>query len=326
MIVTLTMNPSVDRSAVLATALTLGAVNRIADSHDSPGGKGINVARVLAAGGTEATAVFPAPAHDPFVAMCAAAGVPAAVVPAEGPVRVNLTLADPDGTTTKINAPGPVATPEMLDRVRSDVAALAAKATWVVLSGSLPGGVSAGFYADLVAELRGTGARLAVDTSDAPLAALAARFPSAAPDLVKPNGEELGQLAGVDGVELERRAADGDLAPVVETARTLRASGVGTVLVTLGGAGAVLVGGGDDDDADGEAWFATTPPVRVRSTVGAGDSALAGYLLADARGLPPAERLAWAVSHGSVAASLAGTGLPLGLDPDTFRATVRRLD
>ncbi|MFN3340385.1 MAG: 1-phosphofructokinase family hexose kinase [Dietzia sp.] len=319
MIVTLTMNPSVDRSAVLAAPMTLGGVNRIAESHDSPGGKGVNVARVLAAGGIEARAVFPAPLHDPFVAMCAESGVPATVVPAEGPVRVNLTLADPDGTTTKINAPGPVATAEMLDRVRADVAGLAREATWVVLSGSLPRGVPAEFYADLVAELRATGARLAVDTSDAPLAALAARFPSAAPDLVKPNGEELGQLAGVDGVELERRAADGDLAPVVETARTLRATGVGTVLVTLGGAGAVLV----DDD---EAWFATTPPVRVRSTVGAGDSALAGYLLAEARGAPPEERLAWAVSHGSVAASLAGTGLPLGLDPGTFRATVRRLD
>ncbi|MFN3600112.1 MAG: 1-phosphofructokinase family hexose kinase [Dietzia sp.] len=324
MIVTLTMNPSVDRSAVLTAPLALGGVNRIAESHDSPGGKGVNVARVLAAGGIEARAVFPAPPHDPFVAMCAESGVPATVAPAEGPVRVNLTLADPDGTTTKINAPGPVATAEMLDRVLADVAGLAREATWVVLSGSLPRGVPAEFYADLVAELRATGARLAVDTSDAPLAALAARFPAAAPDLVKPNGEELGQLAGVDGVELERRAADGDLAPVVETARTLRATGVGAVLVTLGGAGAVLVGGGDDDHD--EAWFATTPPVRVRSTVGAGDSALAGYLLADARGAPPGERLAWAVSHGSVAASLAGTGLPLGLDPDTFRATVRRLD
>ncbi|MCT2119998.1 PfkB family carbohydrate kinase, partial [Dietzia cinnamea] len=99
----------------------------------------------------------------------------------------------------------------------------------------------------------------------------------------------------------------------------LRERGVGAVLVTLGGAGAVLV----DDD---ETWFANAPAVRVRSTVGAGDSALAGYLLAGARGLPPRDRLAWAVGHGSVAASLPGTGLPLGLDPATFRATLRRLD
>lgn len=319
MILTLTMNPSVDRTAALSAPLAVGGVNRIAAVDDSPGGKGVNVARVLAAGGVEARAVFPAPAQDPFVTMCAGSGIPTTVVPADGPVRINLTLADPDGTTTKINAPGPEVDAATLLRVRTTVADLARGAAWVVLCGSLPRGVPDDFYADLVTELRSSGARLAVDTSDAPLAALAARLPGAAPDLVKPNGEELGQLAGVDGVELERRAASGDLAPVVETARSLRGRGVGTVLVTLGGAGAVLI----DDD---EAWFASTPAIRVRSTVGAGDSALAGYLLAEARGARPEERLAWAVSHGSVAASLPGTGIPLGLDPATFRATLLRLD
>ncbi|UVE93914.1 1-phosphofructokinase family hexose kinase [Dietzia sp. B32] len=319
MIVTLTMNPSVDRTAQLPAPLAVGGVNRIAAVDDSPGGKGVNVARVLTAGGVRTQAVFPAPAADPFVAMCAGTGITTTVVPADGAVRINLTLADPDGTTTKINVPGPELDTAALDRARSAVAALAREARWVVLCGSLPRGVPDDFYADLVGALRPAGARLAVDTSDAPLEALAARLPDAAPDLVKPNGEELGQLAGVDGTELERRAADGDTTPVVEAARALRDRGVGAALVTLGGAGAVLVD-------DGEAWFANTPAVQVRSTVGAGDSALAGYLLAEARGLPPRDRLVWAVCHGSVAASLPGTGLPLGLDPSTFRATVRRLD
>ena len=319
MIVTLTMNPSIDRTATLAAPLSVGGVNRIAEIDDSPGGKGVNVARVLAGAGVRTTAVFPAPSADPFVRMCTDIDLDTTVVPAEGAVRVNLTVVDPEGTTTKINAPGPELGAAVQSQVRSTVAHLAQDATWVVLCGSLPRGVPDDFYADLVTVLRATGARLAVDTSDAPLAALAAHLPRAAPDLVKPNGEELGQLAGVDGLELERRAADGDLAPVVETARTLRATGVGAVLVTLGGAGAVLV----DDD---ETWFANTPTVQVRSTVGAGDSALAGYLVAESRGAAPQERLAWAVSHGSVAASLPGTGLPLGLDPATFRATLRRLD
>ena len=90
--------------------------------------------------------------------------------------------------------------------------------------------------------------------------------------------------------------------------------------------GAFTKARGKDAPDDDEAWYANTPPVQVRSTVGAGDSALAGYLLAESRGLPPRDRLVWAVNHGSVAASLPGTGLPLGLDPTTFRATVRRLD
>ena len=319
MIVTLTMNPSVDRTASLPAPLQIGGVNRIAEMDDSPGGKGVNVARVVSAGGTPARAVFPAETEDPFVAMCAATGVSTAVVSAVGAVRVNLTVVDSEGTTTKINAPGPELGATTRARVRDTVNELAREASWVVLCGSLPRGVPDDFYADLVAGLRQTRARVAVDTSDAPLAALAARLPDAAPDLVKPNGEELGQLAGVDGAELERRAAGGDLAPVVETARALRDKGVGAALVTLGAAGAVLV----DDD---EAWFAHSPEVRVRSTVGAGDSSLAGYLLAEARGLPPCERLTWAVCHGSAAAALPGTGLPLGLDPSTLRATLRRLD
>ncbi|GLB63212.1 1-phosphofructokinase [Dietzia sp. NCCP-2495] len=319
MIVTLTMNPSIDRTATLPAPLQVGGVNRIAEMDDSPGGKGINVARVVAAGGTPTRAVFPAEPEDQFVAMCVATGVSTAVVSTGGAVRVNLTVVDSDGTTTKINAPGPELGAAASDRARDTVVHLAREADWVVLCGSLPRGVPDHFYADLVAGLRGAGARVAVDTSDAPLAALAARFPDAAPDLIKPNGEELGQLAGTDGAELERRAAAGDLAPVVEAARALCAGGLGAALVTLGGAGAVLV----DDD---EAWFAGSPQVRVRSTVGAGDSSLAGYLLAESRGLPPADRLVWAVNHGSVAASLPGTGLPLGLDPATFTTLPRRLD
>ena len=185
----------------------------------------------------------------------------------------------------------------------------------MVLSGSLPAGVDPALYARMVRELRPTGARIAVDTSDDPLRALGAALPGAAPDLIKPNGEELGQLTGVDGAELERRAADGEMAPVAAAARDLVGSGIGAVMVTLGGAGAVLA------TADG-AWSAATPAVRVRSTVGAGDSSLAGYLLADAAGLPPGRRLAWAVAHGSAAAALPGTGLPAGIDGAAAAAAV----
>lgn len=319
MIVTLTMNPSVDRTATLPGPLTVGGVNRIASVDDAPGGKGVNVTRVLAAGGVPTTAVFPAPTGDPFVAMCRDADIPVTVVPATTGVRVNLTVTDPDGTTTKLNEPGATPAPAALDALGDTLDELAGRARWMVLCGSLPRGVPDDFYADLVVRLRSTGARVAVDTSDAPLAALASHLPAAAPDLVKPNGEELGQLAGVDGVELERRAANGDLDPIIATATGLRERGLGTALITLGGAGAVLV----DDD---EVWHARSGPVRVRSTVGAGDSSLAGYLLAESHGLPPRERLAWAVAHGATAASLDGTGLPLGLDPTGVEVTLTRLD
>ena len=189
------------------------------------------------------------------------------------------------------------------------------RADWVVLSGSLPPGVQAGWYADLVRALRPWGCRIAVDTSDAPLLALAAQFPSAAPDLLKPNSEELAQLTGVDPEDLEAAAGAGDPSACVAAARTLVARGVGAVMATLGGAGAVLV------TAEG-AWYATPPPITVRSTVGAGDSSVAGYVLAHTRDLNPPDRLRLAVAYGSAAASLAGTALPRPEQLNTSAVTV----
>ena len=111
---------------------------------------------------------------------------------------------------------------QALDDVVARLRERVGQGDWVVLSGSLPAGVDPALYARMVRELRPTGARIAVDTSDDPLRALGAALPGAAPDLIKPNGEELGQLTGVDGAELERRAADGDMAPVAAAARSDR--------------------------------------------------------------------------------------------------------
>jgi 1-phosphofructokinase len=175
----------------------------------------------------------------------------------------------------------------------------ASSASWTVLAGSLPAGAPAGFYADLVRRLREVGGHVAVDTSDAPLQALVDALPDSAPDLMKPNGEELASFTGGDPEALEA-----DPEATAKAARQLIDRGVGTVLATLGGNGAVLV------TAEG-AWHATPPPTTVVSTVGAGDSSLFGYLLGDIRGLPAPERLALAVAYGSAAAGLPGTTIPL---------------
>jgi 1-phosphofructokinase len=233
---------------------------------------------------------------------------------AEG-VRTNLTLTEPDGTTTKINEPGPSLDAESIEKLAHLLVLESERADWVVLSGSLPPGVPAGWYADLVRALRPWGCRIAVDTSDAPLLALAAQFPDAAPDLLKPNSEELAQLTGADPEILEAAAAGGDPSACVEAARSLVARGVGAVMATLGGAGAVLV------TADG-AWYATPPPITLRSTVGAGDSSVAGYVLAHTRDLNAPDRLRLAVAYGSAAASLAGTALPRPEQLNTAAVTV----
>ena len=298
MILTLTPNPSIDRTVQLAGELQRGAVLRSETTSAQAGGKGVNISRAAVAAHVRTIAVLPADSDDPFVLELLRDGIDCRPERPAGPVRVNLTLTEPDGTTTKINSPGPVVSPGDLDRLADAVIHRARQAQWVVLAGSLPPGAPDGWYAELVGALRDTGASVAVDTSGAPLSALAAGLEQHAPSLMKPNGEELASLTSADADAIEA-----DPAAAAVAARALVTRGVGAVLATLGGSGAVLV------TAEG-AWHASPPPITVVSTVGAGDSSLFGYLLGDLRAAAPPERLRLAVAYGAAAAGLPGTTIP----------------
>lgn len=313
MIVTLTPNPSIDRTVTLTGALARGQVHRVDSVTSQGGGKGVNISRVCVGAGQPTVAVLPAAADDPFVAELVAAGIDCRPARPAGAIRVNLTITEPDGTTTKLNSPGATVEGAHLEAMRAALLEAAATADWVVLAGSLPPGAPPEFYADVVRSLHGTGARVAVDTSEAPLRALVDALPDAAPDLMKPNGDELASLTGEAAALLEA-----DPARAAAAARSLVERGVGAVLATLGGNGAVLV------TADG-AWHATPPPTTVRSTVGAGDSSLFGYILGDVRGLPPTDRLVLAVAYGSAAAGLVGTTMPRPSDLRTELVSVSTL-
>jgi 1-phosphofructokinase len=330
-IVTVTPNPSLDRT-VQVPALTRGAVLRATATFLDPGGKGVNVARALAANGYAAVAVLPCggPEGRQLAELLDAAGIATSQVPVCDPIRENVTVAEPDGTVTKLNAPGPTLAEADIEALLAAAAAAAgddaagddartsdagrlssrtsdagrlssrtsdagrlwsrtsdAGRLWVAGCGSLPPGVPEDFYARLVARVRGAGGAVAVDTSGPALRAALA----SGPDLVKPNAEELAEVAG------RRLATLGD---VVEAARSLRAEGCGAVLASLGADGAVLV------DATGAA-HAETPPQRVASAVGAGDALLAGALALGGAG--PAA-LAEGVAWGAAAARLPGTRMP----------------
>lgn len=314
MILTLTANPSTDRTIGLEGALVRGGVHRTLTVDDQAGGKGVNISRAAVAAGLDTVAVLPVPEQSVFAEEVRRGGVGVRTCAAGTEVRVNLTLTEPDGTTTKLNSPGPQATPGLLAELAAAVRELAAEADWVVLAGSLPPGAPEGWYAELAASLRGGPARVAVDTSDAPLAALVAGLPAAAPDLMKPNADELASFTGTAAADLEA-----DPAAAAHAARSLVERGVGAVLATLGAHGAVLVTG------DG-AWHADPPPTTVVSTVGAGDSSLFGYLLGQHRGLAPDHALALAVAYGSAAAGLPGTTIPHPTQARHDLVTVRRLD
>lgn len=309
MIVTVTPNPSLDRTVTLATPLTRGAVHRVSSVTTEPGGKGVNVARALSLAGVDAVALLPASGIDPMVTALQSSGVPFRCVPITAPVRTNIAITEMDGTTTKINEPGARLDDAAIDALTRSVVSSAEHADWVVMSGSLPPGMPDGWYADVVAILAPYRCKVAIDTSDRPLAALVEGFDRAAPDLIKPNAEEFAGVIGFSAQALEAAVAHGDPEPVVSAARRLVDRGVGAVLATLGAAGAVLVN-------DTGSWLAVPPPIVARSTVGAGDSSLAGYVRADVGGAEPPQRLQMAVAYGGAAAALPGSALPTPAEID----------
>lgn len=298
MILTLTPNPSIDRTVELAAPLARGEVQRVTSVVSQGGGKGVNISRAAVTAGVASIAVLPADKEDPFVHELLSAGIDCRPSRPAGDIRVNLTITEPDGTTTKLNSPGATMTAAHLDDLSRVLLQRSATVDWVVLAGSLPPGAAHTYYADLVSKLQGGQAKVAVDTSEAPLAALVAGLPGCAPDLMKPNGDELASFTGEDAELLESAPA-----AAAKSAATLVAQGVRAVLVTLGGNGAVLV------TSEGS-WHATPPPTTVVSTVGAGDSSLFGYVLGDLRGMEAPQRLALAVAYGSAAAGLPGTTIP----------------
>lgn len=307
MIVTLTPNPSLDLTYEIGT-LQRGAVQRaVADSVEA-GGKGINVTRNLAANGVASRAVAPVggPSGEQFVSLLEGMDFELVRVPVAGAVRTNTALAESSGALTKINAAGPVLSQEEVERLLGETAAAGRGAAWIVGCGSLPPGAPKDLYARVVAAAHEAGCRACVDSSGAPLEAALA----AGPDLIKPNDEELAGLVG------RRLVTFGD---VLAAAEEVRAWGVGSVLVSLGADGAMLV------DERG-ALHAQTPPFVPRSTVGAGDALLAGFLAAGGEG---EKALAECVAWGAASARLPGSkgprpqdlkrgevSLSNGVDPD----------
>jgi 1-phosphofructokinase len=142
MIVTVTPNPSIDRTVTLPGELVRGAVHRVSSVSSEPGGKGVNVARALTLAGLDVVAVLPAGEHDTILAELRALRVAFHAVPVAAGVRTNLAITETDGTTTKINEPGAVIAAADIEALARAVIDRAQSARWVVLSGSIPPGMS----------------------------------------------------------------------------------------------------------------------------------------------------------------------------------------
>jgi 1-phosphofructokinase len=323
MIVTLTANPSLDRTVELGGPLERGEVQRAVSVRQESGGKGVNVSRALKASGLETLAVLPGDPADPVLTGLEATGVPFASLKIGAPLRSNVALTEPDGVTTKVNEPGPELSAELQEQLLDLLVERARGASWVVLAGSLPPGVPEDFYASAAERIRtdpsladGAAPKVAVDSSGAPLAASL----KGKPELLKPNADELSELAARVGMHDVGTPAELEASPeqAAKAARALVEAGVGAVLATLGSKGAVLV-------TEEGAWHATHSPIKAVSTVGAGDSSLAGYLLADLSGADAEGRLRQAVAHGAAAASLPGSTVPAVNQTNPSAVTVTAL-
>lgn len=318
MIVTLTVNPALDKTIELGEPLSHGAVQRATASHVQAAGKGVNVSRAIAAAGVPTLAVLPGASTDPLITALSSDKLAHRTLSITEPLRTNITLTDPDGTTTKINEPGPALTAQQLAELGGLVADAAAGADWLVLAGSLPPSVPADFYAQLTAQLRtslgGKCPKIAVDTSGAPLTELFAHSAQHIPDLIKPNAEELAELVG----SFDEAALEGSIELATDCAKKLLETGIGAVLATLGAQGALLV-------TEQGVWHGSHTPITPRSTVGAGDSSLAGYLLADVAGASAPERLKNAVAYGAAATQLPGSTIPTESDLTVDAVTVDEL-
>jgi 1-phosphofructokinase len=293
-IVTLTPNPSIDRT-VEVDALERGAVSRARGGRIDPGGKGINIAGALVAHNRPVVAVLPSGGWEGahLTKLLEQEGITSVVVPIAGSTRANISVVEPDGTVTKLNEPGPHLTPEEIEALIDATTRAADGADWVVGCGSLPPGPADDFYALVVERLAGSGTKVAIDTSGPTLL----KSVAAGPDVVKPNLEELSEAAGAD-IET--------LGDALEAARGLRDRGVHTVIASLGSEGALYVD--DRHEAHAEAAART-----IRSSVGAGDALLAGFLANGGRGL---EAFANGVAWAAAAVSLPGSRMPGPRDVD----------
>ncbi len=298
MIVTLTLNPSVDRT-VDVDALERGAVVRTSEPVLEPGGKGVNVTRALSANGVPSLAIVPVAGPDgaELSRLLERDGILCRFVPVSGRTRSNTSVCEPDGTVTKLNEPGSPLAEADLAAIATAVRTSVRDGDWLVVSGSTPPDITSEQIAALLGEAKATGAHLVIDSSgDALESAIAA-----SPRIIKPNRAELAELVGR---EL------GSVSAVVEAADEVRTFGVEYVLVSLGAEGAVLVG--PSGMLVGESHVQ-----KPRSTVGAGDSFLAGFLSRFAADEGDVEAaLLEALTWGAAATRLPGSAVPTPTDLD----------
>ncbi|WP_059104575.1 1-phosphofructokinase [Shouchella shacheensis] len=284
MIYTVTLNPAVDYFVTL-DSLHFGEVNRAKKEHKAPGGKGINVSRVLKRLGHESEAVgFIGGFTGGYIKDAVEAeSIRTHFVTVDGDTRINVKMKAE--SETELNGTSPVITADNVRDLEAFLQRLG-KGDAVVLAGSLPPSLDKTIYTRWTKRLREQGVAVYVDTSGVPLKDVL----SAKPSFIKPNHRELAELVGAD-IHTPAEA--------VPYAKELLETGIENVLVSFAGGGALL-------STRERTMVANTPKGVVKNSVGAGDSVVAGFVCANAEGMDLPEAFRFAVASGSATAFSTG--------------------
>jgi 1-phosphofructokinase family hexose kinase len=290
-IVTLTLNPSLDRTLSVPQLLP-GTLHRAEFIRQDLGGKGFNVSRALHALGipSHIVGVIGGRTGRALREGLLADGFDVHLVEVEGETRQNVTLLDEStGLYTKINEPGPALGPHHIAALETWIEQMVRPGDLWALCGSLPPGAPQGLYADLIRAVQRSGGLVFLDTSGPALQAGL----QAGPFAIKPNSEEAAEVLQMS------LSSDRDHH---QAARELQSKGVRLVALSRGAQGLVVA-------KDRTLVAAIPPSVAVRSPVGAGDASLAGLLWAVLDQCDPTETARRAVACGTAAAMQDGSGV-----------------
>jgi 1-phosphofructokinase family hexose kinase len=287
LILTVTINPAIDRN-VEVDRLVFEDRAYILARADAAGGRGINASRVLSSFGMKTLAIATSGGKNGalFEKLLAKESYATELVHIGEEIRTNFTITDKQGLTIRLNEQGPLIQDHELTQIEQVVETRLAKATWLMICGSIPPGVSSDFYRKLIGMARKHNVKTLLDTDGDALA----HGIEAGPTIVKPNQPEAERL-------LNRALIT--KAHFMDAVMRIRAMGAETVVLTLGGRGAIA--------SDGSRMIEVLPPrIDAISPIGAGDAMAAAYVWAASKKKEFADVLRWAVAEGTASAKLPG--------------------
>ena len=307
-IITLTLSPAIDIHCETDRFLSERENFARITSRDA-GGKGVNLSRALLSCGIKNTAIVAVGDvnGDGFLSLLASDGIDCEAIWTKGLIRENITVHTKGAKETRLSFDGFEGDGNLINEVEAVLDEIAQSGDIVTLTGSVPSGIGIDRIKKFVARIKDKGLKVVIDSRSFSPAAIA----ECAPFLIKPNEEEVIAYTGKEVLSADEAA---------EAAKAIFKKEIENVMISLGARGAVLA------CADG-VFFASAPNIDAISTIGAGDSSIAGFLAAYIDGQSPADCLKSAVAFGSAACLTEGTKPPIKGDIECLinQITVKKM-